>query len=855
MKPINLYMRNFKSYGENAPELDFRNFDIILLTGDNGNGKSSIADAIAWALWGQCKGVTLRSGMDDLVRAGSIEMEVSFTFDEDGVVYKVIRKRDKKRGQSSLDLLIYDDVNSFLPAGGSTISETQAKIEKIIKLDYDTYLCTAYLSQGKADLFAMKTPKERKQILSEILNLSIYDRLEKKALEKRRLTENNTDVLDREINSFLDMISENNDVEARLNEVFEQLGKIEKQKQVILEKLQTLQTNLQEMEFCKRKEQDYRENLHSIRREKEVLEKNLAIVSDRIKAYQLLLQDEIVISQKYKRFQQLRAENDILNNKSRRLSDLDKQKTAAEQEIKTKEISIKNDIRLIEQEAKQHRLKIDKKDELLSTKTKLSEELKKLDEAEHHLLVLEEAVKNETKIFSMLSASVKVLDEKRSENIEKLEKLKNAQSICPVCSNLLDDVHKEELIEEAVAFDARLQEETIKAKLEIKATEDRIRTQNKIINDVKSKLKGRASAEGQLRSALGQLDDAEVSRVEIERLNKNVYLLQNSLANRDYAINEQDKLSSLIESINVVGYDPELHKRIESELKTLGSYQDSWIELQKAGAALSADVENRGHLISTLKQKEKALVDLDAQINELSVKTKGMPVIKEQIQTTQSERNIIESNAKDLETKRGMLIERHNAVKRAQKEILIKQTELENLRKMVVIYKILAEIYGKGGIQAAIIENAIPELAYKTNEILSKITDGRLNVEFLTQRDKKSGGTIETLDIKISDEFGTRKYETYSGGEEFRINFAIRIALSKVLAHRAGASLRMLILDEGFGALDEQGREKLVEAINSIRDEFDNILVITHIQDLKEAFPLRLEVTKEVNGSTFKMTG
>ncbi len=111
------------------------------------------------------------------------------------------------------------------------------------------------------------------------------------------------------------------------------------------------------------------------------------------------------------------------------------------------------------------------------------------------------------------------------------------------------------------------------------------------------------------------------------------------------------------------------------------------------------------------------------------------------------------------------------------------------------------------------------------------------------------------MDIKISDESGTRKYETYSGGEEFRINFAIRIALSKVLAHRAGASLRMLILDEGFGVLDEQGREKLVEAINSIRDEFDKILVITHIQDLKEAFPLRLEVTKAVNGSTFKMTG
>lgn len=257
----------------------------------------------------------------------------------------------------------------------------------------------------------------------------------------------------------------------------------------------------------------------------------------------------------------------------------------------------------------------------------------------------------------------------------------------------------------------------------------------------------------------------------------------------------------------------------------------------------------------TIKQKEKTLEDLYVNITELSIKTKDMPVIKEQIQITQSERNIIESNAKILETKRGMLIERLNAVKRAQNEISVKQKELEHLKKMVTIYKILTEIYGKGGIQAAIIENAIPELAAKTNEILSKITDGRLHVEILTQRDKKSGGTIETLDIKISDESGTRKYETYSGGEEFRINFAIRIALSKVLAHRAGASLRMLILDEGFGALDEQGREKLVESINSIKEEFDNILVITHIQDLKEAFPLRLEVTKTATGSTFKMTG
>ncbi len=176
MKPLKLYMRNFKSYGEETPVFDFEAFDIVLLTGENGNGKSSIADAIAWCIWGQCKGMTGRGGMDDLVRTGADEMEVSLIFEEDGNQYKVIRKRDKRRGQSALDLFI-EDGGEFIPISGNRIDETQSKIQSLIKLDYDTYLCTAYLSQGKADMFATKKPNERKEVLAEILNLSSYDKL------------------------------------------------------------------------------------------------------------------------------------------------------------------------------------------------------------------------------------------------------------------------------------------------------------------------------------------------------------------------------------------------------------------------------------------------------------------------------------------------------------------------------------------------------------------------------------------------------------------------------------------------------------------------------------------------------
>jgi exonuclease SbcC len=89
----------------------------------------------------------------------------------------------------------------------------------------------------------------------------------------------------------------------------------------------------------------------------------------------------------------------------------------------------------------------------------------------------------------------------------------------------------------------------------------------------------------------------------------------------------------------------------------------------------------------------------------------------------------------------------------------------------------------------------------------------------------------------------------FSGGEAFRVNFAIRLALSRVLAHRAGARLQTLVIDEGFGSQDADGRQRLVEAINMVSAEFKKILVITHLEELKDAFPARIEVSKATTGS------
>jgi exonuclease SbcC len=90
----------------------------------------------------------------------------------------------------------------------------------------------------------------------------------------------------------------------------------------------------------------------------------------------------------------------------------------------------------------------------------------------------------------------------------------------------------------------------------------------------------------------------------------------------------------------------------------------------------------------------------------------------------------------------------------------------------------------------------------------------------------------------------------YSGGEAFRINIALRNAHSKLLARREGATLSTLIIDEGFGTQDASGRERLVEALSAVQDEFSCVMAITHIDEIRDQFPIKIMVEKGANGST-----
>jgi exonuclease SbcC len=186
------------------------------------------------------------------------------------------------------------------------------------------------------------------------------------------------------------------------------------------------------------------------------------------------------------------------------------------------------------------------------------------------------------------------------------------------------------------------------------------------------------------------------------------------------------------------------------------------------------------------------------------------------------------------------------------------EAEREEFALQIGRYKTLERAFGKDGVPALLVEQALPEIEAKANELLDRLSDGTMSVRFVTQsayKDKKREDLKETLDIQISDGAGVRDYEMYSGGEAFRANFAIRLALSEVLARRKGARLQTLVIDEGFGSQDAQGRQRLIESINAVKNDFAKILVITHLDELKDAFPTRIEVEKTERGSTIRVIG
>jgi exonuclease SbcC len=277
----------------------------------------------------------------------------------------------------------------------------------------------------------------------------------------------------------------------------------------------------------------------------------------------------------------------------------------------------------------------------------------------------------------------------------------------------------------------------------------------------------------------------------------------------------------------------------EDELRVAGLRRDL--------AGLEAQIaEATPELTAEVARLSRALVDAQAALSEVAEPEPG--ALESARAEVLSAKARSDGTASALAEARAALVRAEAALEQAEKiaeQLVTTRDRVSELLGELDLLALAERAYGRDGIPALIVEaSAIPQIETEASRILAELGTS-YRVELRTQRQKKSGdGLADTLDVVVIGDAGERSYETFSGGERTRINLALRIALARLLAHRRGAESRLLAIDEPE-FLDEAGTARLAEVLRGLDQEFDRIVLVSHVPTLRDAFDQTIEVVKE----------
>jgi exonuclease SbcC len=857
MIPVKLSLRNFMPYRDNVPPLYFNGIHTACISGDNGNGKSALIDAMTWALWGRTRNTSKSD--DPLIHQGQDEMEVEFDFTVGEQGYRIIRKharpgRGSKTGKSLLDFQIASD-GGFKSISADSISQTQQKIINILHMDYATFINSAFLRQGHADEFTNQPPTKRKEVLGNILGLAFYDELEQRAKELAREQETESSQLESALEEISRELDQKPTYEAELAQAQTALEQAEKTLAEHETKLTKLKKDKEALENKRQQLAQLEEHITATKRDLERRQQEVEQYQARIKEHEAVVAQRQEIEEGYEQLSEARKQNEELNQKLGLLVKLKDRKNQIEKAIQEAQADLLT----------QHKLAESKIAELKAKSARLPQLKKELQQAQAQLQKLAEEEKVlgnkkqgsqelRTRINYLESdmASLKKEIDGITKNIDTLSTQEEAR--CPVCGTELGEEGLKH-IQDHYAADRESKSKALEtSQTELAEKKRELETLEGEISPLETRLsQDKASAQTKVSLLNQSISEVQAVDSQLSEARENLSEIEQSLATKAFATEEQTALANVEGELDRLDYDSSQHEQLRQRLTELEKYESPKRQLEEADRLLAQEKE-------ALAKAEEASAELSQRLETdikkgqaLSQELEALPQLTAdlaQAESKQQQLSAEQKQAQELVWGIKSKLERcaELELKKKEKEKLISQASKEEK-----IYKELAQAFGKKGIQALIIEMALPEIEAEANRLLGKMTDNRMHVKMETQRQTKKGETVETLDINIADELGTRNYEMFSGGEAFRIDFAVRIALSKLLARRAGAPLPTLIIDEGFGTQDSTGIEKLKEAINSIQDDFEKILVITHMEELRDAFPTRINVVKTAQGSTVEI--
>lgn len=908
MKPQKLVMSAFGSYAEETV-VDFSqvNHGIFLITGDTGSGKTTIFDAICYALYDRASGVAREtSDMRSQYAKSEIPtfVEYTFTYGEDIYVikrnpkYSRLSKRKDKDGNYK-ETVEQPGVELTMPDGRifpGKLKETNEKIIEIIGLDADQFTQIAMIAQGEFMKLLQASSNKRKEIFSKIFDTRIYWQIQE---ELRRRTKNiygeledNRKNCEQELASvrllpFQERLEEaveftflEHDLDGTLKRLEnlladgiekeqEQKGKLEEWQVQIEAKNSALAEARQINELWEQLEQALAKSkqLEEAREEILTIEKRLeqakkaAIVKaeeDRYKAGQEALMESA---------KRLTTYEDMLKETQKQVQILEERKLLSQKLLQEKE-----------PEYQQQKLRIEDSMPFYEKIQVLAKEQKAL---ENQLIVIEEAVKQKQ---GLLSQTQKKLIEKHESTGKALQYYQELNDTfvaeqagimaatlqenmpCPVCGSTIHP-RKATLSEKAVTqvqvnqakkdWQAKDEEERLCSE-KVTVLREELETQQKEQQTKKSDVENVRRQYELLLDKLPFASEQEAKKKLTELAGK-LEELQNATKKAEAQWQEATREQALLSGKIDVETEQKKHL-IQEETSLLQIYvemvaQQSFTDEEEYRRALCSDEQRN------IWEQEKTAYREQCVRNESMVKQLEMQTRDKERKNTQQlseELHFLQQQRKQLEEENKVLYGVNQRNEEAHQKLKKAFAKREQLKQEYQLYSSLDKTANgnlagtaKLDFQTYIQRRFFEMIIREANKRLIKMTSNQFILQCRNIDKLSSQGAVGLdLDVYSLVNDRTRDVKTLSGGESFMAALAMALGMSDVIQNTAGrVKLETMFLDEGFGSLDDESRGEAIKILQELAGNKRLVGIISHVTELKEQIDCKLVVSKNEQGS------
>jgi exonuclease SbcC len=902
MIPLKLQIKNFLSYGSPTQQIDFAPYHLICLSGKNGHGKSALLDALTWAVWGHARKTLGSTKADEgLLRLGQTNMMVSLDFLCNGQQYRVRREYtyDRGKGVAQLDFGVIDaGTDRLRPLTDKTIKATQAKIEETIGLDFESFINSVFLRQGNSNEFSKKSPKERKEILATILGLSKFELLRKRALEKIR----DGGITSAHLTRLCEHLTADT---ASAGNIQEQLTELNQQYNLLIQQEQQHYTEhkklMAERKWLLEQQQEHQRLLFSY----EQLQQNIAqqwhtlretsgLCRQVFKQQREQGQHELLSARKKELEKQINYQQELISKRLRLTQEIMQQAEKKQQRAQV----IQREQLTIQQEQTAHCQQIEKErneiitqeralehaqtalkqeiDRILAEQKTLLPAISKLEQQKTQLALQEAQFERRKSFYHKFVAQGNAL-------AQELKQIKHKQQLahdednpsCSLCEQNLSASRRrfiqQKFVQQETFFEHQLARlKNVMSNLKTILTEQHQqleKAQHALTQAQQAKVKSEDLGTALIRHQAvhdAQQQQLQTIQHKLAQLTKELQTAQQLLiavtVTPEFALAQDREYQDLLAAqqrseteLTHYQYNQDQHDKLKQELAHLNTKEESQAALTHQISLQQQRKQEVRQLCNTIRQLRQTAITLKVKLDCFAPITAQLASGDKREQELTAQLQAVAQEKEQVAHKKGALEQETVRIEKQKATLAQEQEQLKQLTTDIEEYQALAQALSKDGIQGLLIEHVLPEIEQEANNLLSKLTNNQAHLMIESLRDLKSGGAKETLDIKISDAMGIRPYELFSGGEAFRIDFALRLAISKLLARRNGTSLQTLIIDEGFGSQDEEGLNHIMESLYMIQEDFAKIIIVSHLPSMKEQFPTHFYVSKGPRGSTVQV--